>query len=89
MAPARDRDARDSGELDVRPGGTYRYTMVAPDGSTYPTAGVYREVVEPELLSFHLGGPGQHLGGRALITVIFEDLGEQTRMTFQAGRLQR
>lgn len=26
---------RDSVEIDARPGGTYRYTMIAPDGSTY------------------------------------------------------
>lgn len=74
---------RDSVELDVRPGGTYKYTMVAPDGSTYPTFGVYREVVEPERLSFTWADPGDTSADAPLITVTLEDLGEQTRMTFR------
>jgi uncharacterized protein YndB with AHSA1/START domain len=38
------------GEMDVRPGGAYRITMVAPDGERYPLKGEYREVAEPERL---------------------------------------
>ena len=37
-------------ELNVRPGGTYRIVMRSPDGVDYPLKGVYREVVEPELI---------------------------------------
>jgi uncharacterized protein YndB with AHSA1/START domain len=37
-------------ELDVRPGGAWRITQRAPDGSLHPFAGVYLEVVAPERL---------------------------------------
>lgn len=35
-------------EMDVRPGGSWRIVMRAPDGSEHPARGVYREVVPPE-----------------------------------------
>ncbi len=37
---------------DPRPGGRYRIVMRAPDGTEYPTKGVYTEVVEPARLTF-------------------------------------
>jgi len=74
---------RDTVDLDVRPGGSYRYTMVAPDGGTYPTGGVYREVVEPERLVFTWADPGDPQDVAPVITVTLEDLGAQTRMTFR------
>ena len=73
---------RESVDLDVRPGGSYRYTMVAPDGSTYPTGGVYREVVEPERLVFTWADPGDPQEGAPVVTVTLEDLGARTRMVF-------
>jgi uncharacterized protein YndB with AHSA1/START domain len=39
-------------ELDVRPGGVIRIDMRGPDGTLYPMAGAYQEVVEPERLVF-------------------------------------
>ena len=39
-------------EMDVGPGGVWRYSMHGPDGSDYPFDGVYVEVVEPEWLVF-------------------------------------
>lgn len=73
---------RESVEIDVRPGGRYRYTMIAPDGTEYPTAGVYREVVEPERLVFTWGSPGDADDAAPLITVTLADLGGRTEMTF-------
>jgi uncharacterized protein YndB with AHSA1/START domain len=43
---------RESVEIDLRPGGRFRSTMVAPDGSEYPSDGEIREVVAPERLVF-------------------------------------
>ena len=37
-------------EMDVREGGTSRYTMRGPDGTDYPNRVIYREVVRPERL---------------------------------------
>jgi uncharacterized protein YndB with AHSA1/START domain len=39
-------------EMDVRPGGTFRITMLAPDGSEYPMRGVYREIEAPARLVY-------------------------------------
>ncbi|HEX4168858.1 MAG TPA: SRPBCC domain-containing protein [Bryobacteraceae bacterium] len=39
-------------EMDVRPGGVWRYAMRGPDGNDYPFDGVYVEVIEPERLVF-------------------------------------
>ena len=39
-------------EMDLRPGGLFRTVMRAPDGSEYPTKGIFLEVVEPERIVF-------------------------------------
>jgi uncharacterized protein YndB with AHSA1/START domain len=77
---------RDSVELDVRPGGRYRYTMIGPDGTEYPTVGLYREVVEPERLVFTWASPGDPDDAAPVITVTLAEhgeAGEQTHMTFE------
>jgi uncharacterized protein YndB with AHSA1/START domain len=76
---------RESVEFDVRPGGRYRYTMIAGDGSEYPTVGTYREVVPPERLVFTWGSPGDADDDLPVITVELAEhgrAGERTRMTF-------
>jgi uncharacterized protein YndB with AHSA1/START domain len=58
-------------EMDVRPGGTWRFVMHGPDGTDYQNEIVYKEVVRPERLSYtHLSGPVFD----AIVT--FEELGE-------------
>jgi uncharacterized protein YndB with AHSA1/START domain len=79
------RTPRESVDFDVRPGGRYRYTMIAGDGSEYPTAGTYREVAPPARLVFTWGNPGDADDVMPVITVDLEEhgaSGEQTRMTF-------
>lgn len=39
-------------EVDLRPGGKWRIVMRSPDGTDYPGAGIYREIVPPERLVF-------------------------------------
>lgn len=39
-------------EMNVRPGGRWRYAMRGPDGKDYPFDGAYLEVTEPERLVF-------------------------------------
>ena len=39
-------------EMDLRPGGIFRTLMRAPDGTEYPTKGVFLEVVAPERIVF-------------------------------------
>lgn len=39
-------------EMDLRPGGVFRTVMRAPDGTEYPTCGVFLEVVPDERIVF-------------------------------------
>jgi len=70
--------------MDVRPGGTFRLNSISEeDGSEMPVEAVYREVVEPERLSF--GRPSGDDGpGRGLAIVTLTDLGGgRTEMVFE------
>ena len=63
-------------EMDVRPGGVWRFVMHGPNGVDYQNKVVYREVVEPERLVYsHVSGPQFEM------TVIFEAEGDRTRLT--------
>jgi len=67
-------------EMDVRPGGAWRYTMRGPDGNDYAFDGVYVEVIEPERLvvdgTIH-GSPEQ----RVWTEVAFADREGRTEIT--------
>jgi uncharacterized protein YndB with AHSA1/START domain len=67
-------------EMDVRPGGRWRYVQRAPDGSEYSFHGVYHEVKAPERLvyTFEFEGAAGHV---VLETITLEDAGGQTRWT--------
>lgn len=73
-------------EMDVRPGGVRRLTMVGPDGSVFVNKSVYKEVVRPERLVFaHSGGGEDRTGVSFEATVTFEDLGNnRTRVTMRS-----
>lgn len=64
-------------ELDVRPGGSWKATMATPGGE-YPLAGTYVEVTENRHLAIGMTVPGRP--DPAVMTVDFEDRGEQTRI---------
>jgi uncharacterized protein YndB with AHSA1/START domain len=70
-------------EMDLRPGGTWRFVSRNQDGSEEAFKGTYREVVPPERIVYTFeweGAPGQIL----VETVAFEDLGERTKVTTTA-----
>ncbi|MFJ7771464.1 SRPBCC domain-containing protein [Streptomyces sp. NPDC097107] len=46
-------------ELDVRPGGAWKATMVTPDGAEFPLTGTYVEVDEPTHLVVGMDVPGR------------------------------
>lgn len=68
-------------EMDVRPGGMWRFTMHGPDGTDYPNRIVYEEVVRPERLVFAHGADRDDDRGRFHVTVTFDDEGGRTRVT--------
>jgi uncharacterized protein YndB with AHSA1/START domain len=66
-------------ELDLRPGGAWRLTMRAPDGTEYPSESVFVEVARPERIVFrHLtaGHPYE-----MLVTMVEE--GRGTKVTWR------
>jgi len=75
---------RDSVEMDVRVGGRYTYTMVNDaDGASYPTGGVYLEVLPYERLAFTWGDPTGDPDDTPVVTLTFVPTPEGTRMTFE------
>jgi uncharacterized protein YndB with AHSA1/START domain len=66
-------------QMDVRPGGCWRFVSHDPDGPEQGFRGVYREVTPPERLvqSFEWEGMPGHV---VIDTVTFEDLGARTRL---------
>lgn len=75
-------------EMDLRPGGSFRTLMRAPDGSEFPTRGVFLEVVPNERIVFtDAFDPGWAPHPDAFFTAIttFEQLPNQrTRYTARA-----
>ena len=66
----------ESVEMDVRPGGEWRATMLA-GGREIPWKGVYKEVVEPERLVFSLSDdPSIPVDSGEYVTVQLTDLGD-------------
>ena len=78
------RDAEiplDSCTIDARVGGTWKATMVLPDGTTINWDGEFQEVVFPERLVLTMRDrPGPECEP---LTVEFRDLGGKTEMRFR------
>lgn len=75
-------------EMELRPGGSFRTVMRAPDGTEYPTRGVFLEIVENERIVFtDAYDPGWEPDPDVFFTAIttFEALpGGRTRYTARA-----
>ncbi|MFD8496581.1 SRPBCC domain-containing protein [Amycolatopsis sp. NPDC059657] len=73
----------DSIRVDLRPGGEWRACMVRDsDGFEAHTGGLYREVAEPERLVFTWGIEVQGTIEESLVTIVFDDVGGKTKMSF-------
>ena len=77
-------------EMDLRPGGQWCYVMIGPDGTEYPSKGVFREIVPPErIVTSDEFGEGIEkvldvdLPQGMVTTAIFEDLDGKTKLTLQ------
>jgi uncharacterized protein YndB with AHSA1/START domain len=63
-------------EMDVSPGGVWRFVMHGPDGVDYQNKVVYIEIVKPERLVYsHVSAP------QFQMTVTFEEQGAKTKVT--------
>ncbi len=68
-------------EMDVRPGGVWRFTMHGPDGTDYPNKIMYRHVDRPHRLSYEQSGGGSELVH--LVEAIFEEKNGGTELSFE------
>jgi uncharacterized protein YndB with AHSA1/START domain len=69
-------------EMDVRPGGRWRFVMHGPDGVDYPNLVEFSEVVAPERLVFRHGSGAADDPGFEVITTFAEEAGK-TRLTLR------
>lgn len=70
-------------EMDVRPGGVWRFVMHGPDGRDYLNRIVFDEVVKPERLSYRHAGEGADEGVQFATTVTFAERGRRTELTLR------
>jgi uncharacterized protein YndB with AHSA1/START domain len=68
-------------EIDVRPGGVWRFVLHAPNGIDYENKIVYIEIVEPERLVYTHGGDAAGEPGQFQVTVTFADQSGKTKLT--------
>ena len=67
-------------QMDVRPGGSWRFVIHQSDGTETAFRGTYREITPPERIvkTFEWEGMPGHV---AVETATFEDLGDRTKLT--------
>jgi uncharacterized protein YndB with AHSA1/START domain len=67
-------------QMDVRPGGSWRFVMRDSDGSESGFRGTYREITPPERIvqTFEWEGMPGHV---SVDIATFEDLGDRTKVT--------
>lgn len=62
-------------EIDVRPGGTWRFDMVAPDGFRYSNRMVFLRMEAPSLIEVEHGSDQDDDPGRFRMLVTFDEQG--------------
>ena len=71
-------------EMDVRPGGVWRFVMHGPDGVDYQNKIVFIEVVKPARLVYRHAGEADTEPVRFHVTVTFDEEGGKTRLTMRS-----
>jgi len=66
---------------EFRAGGVWRFVMHGPDGRDYQNRVTYDEIVPPERIAYRHGG-GDVEPVQFKTTIIFEDLGGKTKITW-------
>ncbi len=72
-------------EIDVRPGGVWRFMMHGPDGTNYPNRIVFLEVEKPSRLVYDHDGDGDsETDHRFRSTVTLDDVRGRTTVTLHS-----
>jgi uncharacterized protein YndB with AHSA1/START domain len=70
--------------FDFKPGGVWRFVMHGPDGRDYQNRVTFDEIVPPERIVYRHSGSGEGIEPvQFQQTVIFEDIGGRTRLTWR------
>jgi uncharacterized protein YndB with AHSA1/START domain len=71
-------------EMDVKPGGVWRFIMHGPDGVDFPNTINFKEIVESEKLVYlHSGDENVENNIRFDVTVIFKEVEGKTELTMK------
>jgi uncharacterized protein YndB with AHSA1/START domain len=70
-------------EMDVRPGGVWRFVMHSPDSTDYDNKVVFVEVARPERLVYDHGPGDESDSPQFRVTVTFDEEGDTTRLTLK------
>ena len=71
-------------EMEVKPGGVWRFIMHGPNGMDFPNRVVFTEVVFPEKLVYDHGSDVDNDPGQFHVTVTFESMGKKTWLTMRS-----
>jgi uncharacterized protein YndB with AHSA1/START domain len=66
-------------EVDLRPGGAFRFVPCGPAGAAHPFVGEYREITPPARLVFATPGPSR--GSETVGTLVFDERDGRTVLT--------
>jgi len=70
-------------EMDVRPGGVWRFVMHGPDGRDYKNRIVFIEVTKPERLVYAHADDGETEPVSFQVTITMDDQGGKTKLTMR------
>jgi len=71
-------------EMDVKPGGKWRFTMHGPDGTNFPNLIQFQEVIPPVKLVYLHGSENADDPGSFHVTITFEEKGNKTELTMKS-----
>ena len=74
-------------EVDLRPGGAFRFVPRGPAGAVHIFTGQYREISPPARLVFATQGPSP--GGETVGTLVFDERDGQTTLTITMSCITR
>jgi len=71
-------------EIEIKPGGVWRFTMHGPDKVDYPNKIIFLEVVKPERLVFRHNSDKENDPEEFLSTITFEEENGKTKVTMSS-----
>lgn len=71
-------------EINISPGGVWRFIMHGPDGVDYPNMIVYIEIVVPKRLVYSHSSGEENDPGQFQVIVTFEEQGAKTKLTMRS-----